>query len=329
MKILTYNISYKLFIILIILFTFSLYNFYLMKFNNINDKTNEELIKNYKYKTICIYTSWLSYLLFFVILIYINLKQTTNIYVKIILTLLFLYIIYLPILPIICVINIILYLFLNNPPFIENINEEFYQNREFELNYNKIKNEYIKYNNNNYISCLRDTGARLNNIDMIDRKKDHCWRGLYLKTAGKLDYDLYSFFPITMNLIKDKRIHNAFFSILDPKIEIKPHIGYFKGDFRYHLGIIIPDENNIKPYIICDNYKYEWKNGKGVIFDDMYIHYVNNPTNKQRVVLYLDIKRNNLNFILNLLTNIGISLIENSFIIKLLIKNDHKQNKIK
>jgi len=58
----------------------------------------------------------------------------------------------------------------------------------------------------------------------------------------------------------------------------------------------------------------------------MFLHYVNNKTNSQRVVLYLDIKRNNTNPILKPLINIGNYITENSLIIDLFIKNQHIQN---
>lgn len=96
---------------------------------------------------------------------------------------------------------------------------------------------------------------------------------------------------------------------------------------RYHLGITIPEENGKKPYIVCGGEKYEWIEGKGVIFDDMFIHYVNNPTNKQRIVLYLDIKRNNLSDFQNYIVSLGNTYISNSYV-NTVIKNQHVQTKI-
>jgi aspartyl/asparaginyl beta-hydroxylase (cupin superfamily) len=135
-------------------------------------------------------------------------------------------------------------------------------------------------------------------------------------------------FPQTMELIKYEQIHNAVFSILDPYVEMKPHVGYYKRYLRYHLGVIIPEENRKKPYIICGHDKYDWKEVKGVLFDDMYLHYVNNITNIQRVVLYLDIKRKNINNVIKTITDLGNYLTENSLIFNLFINNQHSQYKI-
>lgn len=272
------------------------------------------------------YISWVFYLLFFIILIHINLTQTTNKNLKYLFTFIFLFLIYLPVFPILNIINIFLIIFIKNPPFISDINKQFPSNELFENNYQKIKTEFSNYKQ--YINCFRDNNPLLRNIDKMDTKQNYCWRTLYLKKTGKLIPEKMQHFPQTMELIKDEQIHNAFFSILDPHVEIKPHVGYYKGYLRYHLGVIIPEENGKKPYIICGDDKYEWKEGKGVLFDDMYLHYVNNITNMQRVVLYLDIKRKNINNVIKTITDLGNYLTENSLILNLFIKNQHSQDKI-
>ena len=139
-------------------------------------------------------------------------------------------------------------------------------------------------------------------------------------------------FPNTIKLIEDEQIHNAFFSILDPGVEIPPHVGYYKGYLRYHMGIEIPNNNtgrtDDKAYIVCGDEKYIWKEKEGIVFDDMYLHYVKNPTNQRRVVLYLDVKRKSENPIITFINNIGIYLMENSILLKTFLKNQHNQNKI-
>lgn len=84
------------------------------------------------------------------------------------------------------------------------------------------------------------------------------------------------------------------------------------------MGVIIPNNNSDKiddkAYIVCGGQKYIWKENKGIVFDDMYLHYVKNPTNQRRVVLYLDIKRKSESYFINKLNDIGIYLIENSLL---------------
>jgi aspartyl/asparaginyl beta-hydroxylase (cupin superfamily) len=77
---------------------------------------------------------------------------------------------------------------------------------------------------------------------------------------------------------------------------------------RYHLGVIIPKDNldrscwlrvNADP---SDNAKhdvafiergerYYWREGKGVMFDDTYLHDAKNASSQVRVILWLDLRR--------------------------------------
>jgi aspartyl/asparaginyl beta-hydroxylase (cupin superfamily) len=103
-------------------------------------------------------------------------------------------------------------------------------------------------------------------------------------------------------------VQTAFFSILDPNQHIKPHWGYWKGFLRYHLGVVVPNNNannecwlrvNAKPEdnakndrgLIENGEKYYWHNGEGVIFDDTFLHDAANGSNEIRVVLWLDLRR--------------------------------------
>tara|TARA_R110000868_G_scaffold235273_6_gene489078 strand:+ start:20114 stop:20887 length:774 start_codon:yes stop_codon:yes gene_type:complete len=115
--------------------------------------------------------------------------------------------------------------------------------------------------------------------------------------------------PKTARLLKQiPNIKQAFFSILDPQQYIKPHRGYFQGFLRYHLGVIIPNNNKEKQCWIrinddpIDNKKYDknsiekgekyyWKNGEGIIFNDNYLHDAANYTDDIRVVLFIDVDR--------------------------------------
>ncbi len=103
-------------------------------------------------------------------------------------------------------------------------------------------------------------------------------------------------------------VHTAFFSILDPNQHIKPHWGYWKGFLRYHLGVVVPNDNannecwlrvNESPEdnakndraLIENGEKYYWHNGEGVVFDDTYLHDAANGSDQIRVVLWLDLRR--------------------------------------
>jgi beta-hydroxylase len=103
-------------------------------------------------------------------------------------------------------------------------------------------------------------------------------------------------------------VYTAFFSVIDPHQTITPHWGYYKGFVRYHLGVIIPNDNadrscylrvNGDPYenslrdpnLVEKGETYYWKNGEGIVFDDNYLHDAANGSDEIRVVLWLDMRR--------------------------------------
>jgi beta-hydroxylase len=232
--------------------------------------------------------------------------------------------------PLLAVITAVLSIYFKNAPFIHNYHNIFPSSTNIERSADTIINEFNTYLINNKIDCIRKTNPGFKIENTISNT--NCWRALYLKKTGAVDQEMIKQFPNTIKLIEDEEIHNAFFSILDPGVEIPPHVGYYKGYLRYHMGIIIPNnssnDNTNKAYIVCGDEKYIWKEKEGIVFDDMYLHYVKNPTNQTRVVLYLDVKRKSENPIINFINNIGIYLMENSILLKTFLKNQHNQNKI-
>jgi len=287
-------------------------------------KTQQYLNSNYNLG----YISWASYTFLFVYLIYLSWRLKTNLKYGLIFVGLFM--IYLPTLPLINIITLILSSIYQNPPFIINYHSIFPSSIKIENNSKIIIREFKEYSKNNKPECIKKSnpGFKIETNEI----EGNCWRALYLKKIGKIDNNMIQYFPNTIQLLKDEQIHNAFFSILDPGVEIPPHVGYYKGYLRYHMGVIIPnnytEKLEDKAYIVCGGEKYIWKEGKGIVFDDLYLHYVENPTNKLRVVLYLDIKRKSQFYLVNKLNDMGITLIENSIIFNKFIKNQHSQNKI-
>lgn len=152
-----------------------------------------------------------------------------------------------------------------------------------ENNYNIIKNEYVsfinKYPNPPEVSNIDNKQIPLNTKG---------WKMIMLKCMNK-DH-LESYFPNTLKIINTiDDIVTCFFSILDPGKKINPHVGYYSGYLRYHLGIDVPDPT--KAFLNLDGSIFHWYEGKSVIFNDRYSHYVENNGNKKRCVLFIDFKK--------------------------------------
>jgi len=115
--------------------------------------------------------------------------------------------------------------------------------------------------------------------------------------------------PETTKLLQQiPGLSNAFFSVLGARQHISPHWGFYRGFIRYHLGVVIPNDNEDHSCYLRINTSYEdndrrdtaliekgdkyyWKNGQGVLFDDMFLHDAENASDEARVVLWLDLEK--------------------------------------
>jgi aspartyl/asparaginyl beta-hydroxylase (cupin superfamily) len=134
------------------------------------------------------------------------------------------------------------------------------------------------------------------------------WKSFLFK-SGQFIEENRRLAPRTADLRRHiPNLYTAFFSVLDPHQHIAPHFGYYKGFLRYHLGIIIPNDNadgccylrvnanradntRRERSLIDKGVTYYWKNGEGVLFDDTFLHDAHNDSDEVGVVLWLDVAR--------------------------------------
>lgn len=136
------------------------------------------------------------------------------------------------------------------------------------------------------------------------------WKSFMLKSGRYIKVNCEKC-PKTFGLLQQvKGVRTAFFSILDANQYIKPHVGYYKGFMRYHLGVLIPNNNEDKTCWIRVNdqrvefgrkrrwvkqiesgQKYYWRNGEGILFNDTYLHDAANQSDQVRIVLFIDVER--------------------------------------
>ncbi len=134
------------------------------------------------------------------------------------------------------------------------------------------------------------------------------WKSFLFKSGSFVEENC-QLAPLTAGLLRGiPGLYTAFFSILEPGQRITPHWGYWKGFARFHLGVIIPDDNreqkcwlriNSDPVAnarrdksaIEQGEKYYWRNGEGILFDDTFLHDAMNGSDETRVVLWLDLAR--------------------------------------
>ncbi|WP_323757747.1 aspartyl/asparaginyl beta-hydroxylase domain-containing protein [Roseivirga sp.] len=186
--------------------------------------------------------------------------------------------------------SLVLRVFKKNPPIVD-LDEFFPDHQLLKDNWKVIQEELFKVlkNENNI--------PKFHEVDKIQRfvsdKDKSAWRVFMFKAYDNWQAANCEKAPKTAALLKQiPGITTAMFSIIGPRKHIPPHNGFYKGVWRYHLGLVIPKEGEC--YIIDGGQRYDWKEGEDVLFDDTFQHAVWNKTNETRVVLFCDVFRNDL-----------------------------------
>jgi hypothetical protein len=225
--------------------------------------------------------------------------------------------------------NIFLEAITDNPPM--NIDKKYFEGHklfEDKDNFKKIQAEVLDIVDNYDIKSLKELSTIFRNAIEEKNNGQHTWRFQFVKQSGEL-YDLLNNYPTLKNALDNKLIFNAGISILDPHISIPQHVGYFKGFLRYQVCIETNDNDLNKPYIICGDQKYTWKTGEGILFDDMFNHYVVNNSDSRRIVLYLDVMRLNLPSIIIKINNLICNIYTKNKLSNYILKKQHVQRKNK
>jgi aspartate beta-hydroxylase/beta-hydroxylase len=145
------------------------------------------------------------------------------------------------------------------------------------------------------VSLLNNTEApRCHEVDPnqspISATDDKDWRVFYLYLIGEKPEANRARCPVTCAALDQvPGVFQALFSILDPGKSIPAHEGPYRGYVRYHLGLIVPEQD--PPQIRIKDQIYTWREGEDVLFDDTWNHEVINHSKDRRVVLIVDIRR--------------------------------------
>lgn len=116
------------------------------------------------------------------------------------------------------------------------------------------------------------------------------WKRFYLKWYSSTLKSAQRLCPQTVKLLEGiPSVKGAMFAALAPGASLCKHRDPYAGSLRYHLGLVTPNSDDC--YIVVDCQKYSWRDGEAVMFDETFIHYAHNNTDKTRIVLFLDIKR--------------------------------------
>jgi beta-hydroxylase len=116
------------------------------------------------------------------------------------------------------------------------------------------------------------------------------WRRFYLKWYGDPLASAGRLCPTTVALLDQlPTVHAAMFSLVAPRSRLGKHRDPLAASLRYHLGLVTPNADACR--ILVDGVPYAWRDGEGVLFDETYLHWVENDTDQARIVLFCDVER--------------------------------------
>ena len=116
------------------------------------------------------------------------------------------------------------------------------------------------------------------------------WKRFYLKWYGSSLDSAKQLCPQTVELLQTiPSVKGAMFAMLPPGARLVKHRDPYAGSLRYHLGLVTPNSDSC--FIDVDGQRYSWRDGEAVMFDETFIHFAENSSQQNRIILFLDVRR--------------------------------------
>jgi beta-hydroxylase len=148
---------------------------------------------------------------------------------------------------------------------------------------------------------IRDEGLRLSEDGRIRAAEGYTdlgfnsffrrgWTRFYLKWYDAPLQSAEAMCPRTVALVQSiPAVNGAMFAMLPAGGDLGRHRDPFAGSLRYHLGLSTPNSDACR--IFVDGQPYAWRDGEAVMFDETYIHWAENRTDRDRLILFCDVER--------------------------------------
>ena len=207
---------------------------------------------------------------------------------------------------------------------------------DLEAEYVQIKTEVYDLMQNHKLRLTRDTYSRQNvNIGsditrVCDENNENCqekgWEIFNVNIGKNFAKQSEQYLPSLVKILKHyhQDLLSCVISVLPGKTKIPPHVGYSSFVKRLMLGIEIP-KNAEGCYLCVNGQKNVWREGKTLLWDDVFAHAVYNETDERRIVIYMDIRRYSESRFVNWVGDKLLTLVSNSEIIKKEILDTEKK----
>ena len=157
-------------------------------------------------------------------------------------------------------------------------------------NWQTIRDEAIELRRNHYFESINEPGQP-GHYDIGFRTFfKYGWRKYYLTWYGHTHQSALASCPKTVELLrKIPSVKGAMLSTLPPGGKLTRHVDPLACSLRYHLGLATPNSDDC--YITVDGNSYSWSDGEAFMFDETYLHSVDNHSDDDRLILMCDIQR--------------------------------------
>lgn len=193
--------------------------------------------------------------------------------------------------PIFAPFNCMLYLFTEKRARLPIMDvEQFPELKEIQNNWQTIQKEVIDLYEKGYFELTKKpTENSYYDIGFRTFYK-YGWSKFYLKWYGYTHESAKKLAPETIKILdKVPMVNGAMFSILPVGSQLTRHLDPVACSLRYHLGLSTPNQDSC--FINIDDQMYSWRDGQALLFDETFLHYAKNNSDRYRLILMCDVER--------------------------------------
>jgi beta-hydroxylase len=161
---------------------------------------------------------------------------------------------------------------------------------EIQKNWQTIREEVLNLHNKGYFEQTKNTESGAYYDVGFRTFYKYGWSKFYVTWYGYTHKSALELCPKTVEILKRvPTVNGAMFSVLPVGSQLTRHLDPLASSLRYHLGLVTPNDNSC--FINVDGKTYSWRDGEAFLFDETYLHYAKNNSDKIRLILMCDVER--------------------------------------
>ncbi len=187
--------------------------------------------------------------------------------------------------------NCSLYLFTQKrakPPIMKV--EDFPELDVIKENWETIRDEAIALREKGYFDQTTKPGSSASYDIGFRTFFKYGWSKFYINWYGYTHKSAQELCPKSAEILsKVSSVNGAMFSLLPAGSQLTRHLDPIASSLRYHLALDTPNTDDC--FINVDGNMQSWRDGEGFLFDETFLHFAKNNTEKDRLILMCDVDR--------------------------------------